>query len=138
MSESIRLPRSSKKHACQKNTHSDTMTMSLTPTQMMESGQAMSDSPVTSEPSDMDVPVSCLENKRRPPRGRPPQNYAWDEVIGYVHLETGMPFDRDAQRAVLRARKTAIERRRYWDPVKDVRARRLLRSSARKSCRQQV
>ena len=71
------------------------------------SQEAMSDSPVTStsEPSDIEV------NKR--PRGRPPQDYVWDEIIGYVHLETGAPFDREVQRAVLRARKTAIERRRY-------------------------
>ena len=69
-----------------------------------------------------------LASARSPPRGRPPQNYAWDAEIGYVHLETGQPFDRDAHKAVLRARKTAIERRRYWDPAKSVRARRLLRS----------
>jgi hypothetical protein len=48
-----------------------------------------------------------------PPRGRPPQNYVWDPAFGYVHFDTGAPFDRDAQKAVLRARKTAIERRRY-------------------------
>ena len=69
-----------------------------------------------------------LASARSPPRGRPPQNYAWDAEIGYVHLETGQPFDRDAHKAVLRARKTAIERRRYWDPAKSVRMRRLLRS----------
>ena len=65
---------------------------------------------------------------RTPPRGRPPQNYVWDAEIGYVHLETGQPFDRDAHKAVVRARNTAIERRRYWDPAKSVRMRRLLRS----------
>ena len=65
---------------------------------------------------------------RTPPRGRPPQNYVWDAEFGYIHLVTGEPFDRDAHKAVLRARKTAIERRRYWDPAKSVRARRLLRS----------
>ena len=62
-----------------------------------------------------------------PPRGRPPHNYVWDPEVEYVHLDTGAPFDRDAQKAVLRARKTAIERRRYWDAAKGVRARRLRR-----------
>ena len=62
------------------------------------------------------------------PRGRPPQDYVWDpERGGYVHFDTGALFDRDAQKAVLRARKTAIERRRYWDFAKGVRARRLRR-----------
>ena len=61
------------------------------------------------------------------PRGRPPLNYVWDGEHGYVHIQTGALFDRDVQQTVLRARKTASERRRYWDPAKDVRARRLLR-----------
>ena len=69
-----------------------------------------------------------LASARSLPRGRPPQNYVWDAEFGYVHRETGEPFDRDANKAALRARKTAIERRRYWDPAKSVRARRLLRS----------
>ena len=71
------------------------------------------------------------------PRGRPPLNYVWDEEQGYVHLETGTPFDRDVQKIVLRARKTAIERRRYWDLAKNVRARRLLRcqNASRKALR---
>ena len=73
-------------------------------------------------------PFEMKAETRTPPRGRPPQNYVWDAEFGYVHLETGEPFDRDANKAVLRARKTAIERRRYWDPAKSVRARRLLRS----------
>ena len=67
------------------------------------------------------------------PRGRPPQNYIWDGEHGYVHFETGTPFDRDVQKVVLRSRKTASERRRYWDPTKDVRARRLLRCQSAKT-----
>ena len=64
------------------------------------------------------------------PRGRPPLNYVWDGEHGYAHIQTGALFDRDVQQTVLRAQKTIIERRRYWDPAKDVRARRILRRRA--------
>jgi len=80
-----------------------------------------------SDSSNPSEPMDLGKVHKNRPRGRPPQNYVWDEMIGYVHLETGVLFDRKAQRAVLRARKTAIERRRYWDPAKDVRTLRLLR-----------
>ena len=72
----------------------------------------------------MDVGHAIHKSK---PCGRPPLNYIWDEEHGYVHVQTGVLFDPSEQRTVIRARKTAIERRRYWDPTKDVRARRLLR-----------
>ena len=91
----------------------------------------VSDSPSTSPCESFGRPSAAppLEvETHTPPRGRPPQNYVWDAEFGYVHVGTGQPFNRDAHKAVLRARKTAIERRRYWDPAKSVRARRLLRS----------
>ena len=77
--------------------------------------------------------MEAKTSDRAPPRGRPPHNYVWDAEIGYVHIGTGHPFDRDAHKAELRARKTALERRRYWDPAKSVRARRLLRSYIRRA-----
>ena len=72
----------------------------------------------------MDIGNAIHKSK---PCGRSPLNYIWDEEHGYVHVQTGALFDPDEQRTVIRARKAAIERRRYWDPAKDVRARRLLR-----------
>ena len=85
---------------------------------------AHSDSSIPSGPMDLGKTPQDHKNK---PRGRPPLNYVWDGEHGYVHVQTGALFDRRAQLTVMRARKTAIERRRYWDPVKDVRTRRLLR-----------
>ena len=85
-----------------------------------------------------DSPSGSSEARERPPRGRPPQNYIWVVGEGYVHAQTGEAFDPIAHKAVLRARKTTLERRRYWDPTKSVRARRLLRTSTRKSRRQHV
>ena len=65
------------------------------------------------------------------PRGRPPINHRWVAGIGYVHVDTGELFDRGAQKYVIRVRKTASERKRYWDPAKQVRERRLLRYATR-------
>ena len=82
----------------------------------------------------MELGSSPPQAHKGKPRGRPPQNYIWlDGEHGYVHVETGTPFDRDVQKVVLRSRKTASERRRYWDPTKDVRARRLLRCQSAKT-----
>ena len=64
---------------------------------------------------------------RKKPRGRPPRNYVWNDEMGYIHSDTSALFDRVAHKTMIRTRKAAIERRRYWDPAKHVRARRLVR-----------
>ena len=83
-------------------------------------------------------PSDASEAREKPPRGRPPQNYIWVAGKGYVHAQTSEVFDPIAHKTVLRARKTILERRRYWDPNKSVRTRRLLRTSTRNSYRPHV
>ena len=78
------------------------------------------------DPSDPNV----KRDKAQPPRGRPPLNYVWvaeNDSHGYVHSETGEAYDKDLHKGVLRARKAANERRRYWDPNENVRKRRMMR-----------
>jgi hypothetical protein len=84
----------------------------------------------------MDQSISAMADKMGvptvAPRGRPPVNYRWAAGFGYVNNDTGNRFDRADQEFILRTRKTASERRRYWDPNKNVRARRLLRGAKQK------
>ena len=64
-----------------------------------------------------------------PPKGRPPLFHQWAEGAGYVHEETGEPFDPRKHKEITRARKSECERNRYWDPTKLVRLRRLNREA---------
>ena len=63
-----------------------------------------------------------------PPRGRPPVGYNW--VDGeWVNAETGEPYSEARQHLQRLEKRSVYERRRYWDPNKGVRVRRLKRSA---------
>ena len=72
-----------------------------------------------------------IESPRRP-RGRPPCDCVWMKGC-YVNLASGEPHCAEDARERFLQRRRLYDRARYWDPKKNVRKQRLVRSAHKNS-----